>query len=111
MAAFSIVVTIKTVRRHAMTSRRTFLAGGVLTALLTQSACAQTSPLPTPAMQAIIDKDTSRKFGDAPLDGGPYASDLSPALEAAAIDKALRKVADWQLARSQPHWDRIWTST
>jgi unsaturated rhamnogalacturonyl hydrolase len=73
---------------------------------------AQTSyPLPTPAMQAIIDKDTSRHFGDAPLDAGPLATDLSPALEPAAIDKVLRKVADWQLARSKPHWDRIWTSS
>ena len=73
---------------------------------------AQTSyPLPTAAMQAIIDKDTSRHFGDAPLDAGPLATDLSAALEPAAIDKVLRKVADWQLARSKPHWDRIWTSS
>lgn len=68
-------------------------------------------PLPTPAMQAIIDKDTSRHFGDAPLDAGPLATDLSAALEPAVIDKVLRKVADWQLARSKPHWDRIWTSS
>lgn len=71
---------------------------------------AQSYPLPTAAMQAIIDKDTSRHFGDAPLDAGPLATDLSPALNAAAIDKVLRKVADWQLARSRPHWDRLWTS-
>ena len=93
-----------------MPYRRTFVAS-VLAALLTQTACAHTYPLPTPAMQAIIDKDTSRRFGDAPVDAGAYASDLSPAIEAAAIDKALRRVADWQLKRSQPHWDRIWTST
>jgi unsaturated rhamnogalacturonyl hydrolase len=67
-------------------------------------------PLPTPAMQAIVDKDTSRHFGDAPADGGPLAGDLSPALEPAAIERALRKVADWQLARTQRHIDRIWTS-
>ncbi|MES2898926.1 MAG: glycoside hydrolase family 88 protein [Pseudomonadota bacterium] len=71
----------------------------------------QKYPLPTPEMQAIIDKDTSRHFGDAPLDGGPMATDLSPALEARAIDKALRKVADWQLARTMQHLDRIWTSS
>ena len=71
----------------------------------------QQYPLPTPAMQAIVDKDTSRFFGDAPASAGPYATDLSAALEPAAVDKALRKVADWQLARSQPHFDRIWTST
>jgi rhamnogalacturonyl hydrolase YesR len=68
-------------------------------------------PLPTPAMQAIVDKDTSRHFGDAPADGGPLATDLSAALQPAAIDKALRKVADWQLARTVPHLDRIWTSS
>ncbi|WP_082488878.1 glycoside hydrolase family 105 protein [Duganella sp. Leaf61] len=68
-------------------------------------------PLPTPAMQAIVDKDISRHFGDAPVDGGPLATDLSPALRPADIDKALRKVADWQLARTTPHFDRIWTSS
>jgi rhamnogalacturonyl hydrolase YesR len=74
-------------------------------------ALAQNYPLPTPAMQAIVDKDTNRHFGDAPANPGPLATDLSSALEPAAIDKALRKVADWQLARSQPHFDRIWTSS
>ncbi len=74
-------------------------------------ALAQEYPLPTPAMQAIIDKDTSRHFGDAPADAGPYASDLSAAIEPAAIDKALRRVADWQLARSQPYFSRIWTES
>lgn len=74
-------------------------------------AAAQNYPLPTPAQQAIVDKDTGRHFGDAPVAAGPYAADLSPALEPAAIDKVLRKVADWQLARSQPYWDRIWTSS
>lgn len=67
-------------------------------------------PLPTPVMQAIVDKDTRRHFGDAPADGGPLATDLSAALQPAAIERALRKVADWQLARTQQHIDRIWTS-
>jgi rhamnogalacturonyl hydrolase YesR len=72
---------------------------------------AQSYPLPTPAMQAIVDKDTGRFFGDAPVDAGALATDLSPALTPAAIDQALRKVADWQLARTMPHLDRIWTSS
>lgn len=71
----------------------------------------QQYPLPTPAMQAIVDKDTSRFFGDAPADGGPLANDLSPALQPAAIDKAMRKVADWQLERTMQHLDKIWTSS
>lgn len=72
---------------------------------------AQQQPTPTPAMQAIIDKDTSRHFGDAPADAGPLATDLSPALTPEAIDKVTRKVADWQLGRSTPYWDQIWTSS
>jgi unsaturated rhamnogalacturonyl hydrolase len=93
-------------------NRRAIVAALGLAAVLPLAVGgAQNYPLPTREMQAIIDKDTSRHFGDAPLDAGPYASDLSPALEAKAIDKALRKVADWQLARSQAHWDRIWTSS
>lgn len=78
--------------------------------VLAASLHAQTAnPLPTPAMQAGIDKDNGRHFGDSPADGGPIATDLSPALTPADIDKAIRKVADWQLARSQPYFDRIWT--
>lgn len=93
-----------------MMQRLTVMAA-LLASLNAAGAQAQSFPLPTPAMQAIVDKDTSRFFGDAPANGGPLANDLSPALTPAAIDKALRKVADWQLARTMPHLDRIWTSS
>ncbi len=73
------------------------------------TARAQQYPLPTAAQQMDIDKDTARHFGDAPVDPGPIATDLSAAITAPDIDKATRKVADWQLARSQPYFDRIWT--
>ena len=81
--------------------------------LLAATALAQKPnyPLPTPLQQAGIDKDNSRHFGDSPADGGPLAKDLSPELTKAAIDKVTKKVADWQLARSQPYWDQIWTSS
>ncbi len=72
---------------------------------------AQKYPLPTAAQQQGIDKDTSRHFGDAPADAGPLATDLSPAMKIADIDKATRKVADWQLAKSQPYFDQIWTES
>jgi rhamnogalacturonyl hydrolase YesR/lysophospholipase L1-like esterase len=72
-------------------------------------ACAQNYPVPTAQQQQGIDKDTSRHFGDAPANPGPLATDLSPALNAAAIDKATGKVADWELGWSQPYFDRIWT--
>jgi unsaturated rhamnogalacturonyl hydrolase len=73
------------------------------------AAAAQQYPQPTPPQQAIIDKDISRHFGDSPVDGGPMAKDLSPALTAKDVDRAMKKVADWQLDRAQPYFDRIWT--
>jgi unsaturated rhamnogalacturonyl hydrolase len=63
----------------------------------------------TPAQLAGIAKDNSRHFGGDPDDGGPLAADLSPALTPAAVDKVMRKVADWQLTQSEPYFDRIWT--
>jgi unsaturated rhamnogalacturonyl hydrolase len=80
-----------------------------LLAVSSSAMCAQQYPKPTAAQQAGIDKDNSRHFGDSPADGGPMAADLSPALTAADIDKATRKIADWELTRSQPYFDRIWT--
>jgi rhamnogalacturonyl hydrolase YesR len=71
----------------------------------------QNYPIPTAPMQAIIDKDNGRHFGDSPADPGPLAKDLSPALKAADIDKAMRKVADWELVRNGPYFDQIWTSS
>jgi len=85
-----------------------FLLG---TALASLACGAQELPKPTPAMQAGIDKDTSRHFGDAPVDPGPLATDVSPALNTAAVDHVTRKVADWDLARSRPYWDQIWTES
>ncbi len=82
-----------------------------LVLLVTAVCLAQQKPLPqpTPEQQLGINKDISRHFGSAPTDPGPFATDLSPALTPAAIDKATRKVADWQLAVAQPYFDRIWT--
>jgi unsaturated rhamnogalacturonyl hydrolase len=62
----------------------------------------------TPQEQAGIDKDISRHFGDAPADPGPKA-DLSGLLRPADVRAAMRKVADWELDRSRPYFDRIWT--
>src|SRR6185312_9654804 len=58
--------------------------------------------------QQGIDRDIARHFGDAPVNPGPKAH-LSGAMETSAIRAAMRKVADWQLDRSQPYFDRIWT--
>jgi rhamnogalacturonyl hydrolase YesR len=47
--------------------------------------------------------------GDAPLDPGPLANNLSPALKPAAIQAAMRKVADWQSARIAGTPSQDWT--
>jgi len=63
----------------------------------------------TPQQLAGIAKDNSRHFGDDPDDAGPIATDLSASLDPAAVGNAMRKVGDWQMARSEQYFDRIWT--
>jgi unsaturated rhamnogalacturonyl hydrolase len=92
------------VRRIRSRAGTVLLLGGML--LATGHLTAQSL---TPEETANIQKDTSRHFGDAPQDPGPRASDLSTAMDPGAVKAAMRKVADWQLARSQPYFDRIWT--
>lgn len=65
--------------------------------------------LPTPAQQIGIDRDNSRHFGSDPDDPGPIAINLSATLKPQAIETAMRKVADWELAQSQPYFGNIWT--
>lgn len=62
----------------------------------------------TPQEQRGIDDDIAQHFGDAPQDPGPPAH-LSPSMRPAAVRAAMRKVADWELSRSQPYFDRTWT--
>ena len=87
------------------------LAGIYLGEMLPQRAAAQQVSYEhaTPQQLAGIAKDNSRHFGDDPDDGGPIATDLSASLDPAAVGKAMRKVGDWQLTRSQEYFDRIWT--
>lgn len=47
--------------------------------------------------------------GDAPDVAPPLASDLSPELTRPAVEKAVKKVADWQLARVKKDFNRDWT--
>ncbi len=47
--------------------------------------------------------------GDAPLDAGPLATDLSSDLKPAAIRAAMRKVANWQSARVADTPSQDWT--
>jgi len=63
----------------------------------------------TPKEQQNIATNEVRHFGDAPDNPGPLATDLSYSIKPKAVAKAMRKVADWQLERSQQYFDRIWT--
>ena len=89
-------------------------------ALHAQSASAGRSPAEnqpasaasaiTPQEQAGIDRDISRHFGSAPANPGPKAK-LSGSLRPADVRAAMRKVAEWELEREQPYFDRIWTES
>ena len=58
--------------------------------------------------QIGIDRDLAEHNGDAPADPGPKAH-LSSALKPEDMRAAMRKVADWELARAQPYFDQTWT--
>jgi rhamnogalacturonyl hydrolase YesR len=47
--------------------------------------------------------------GDAPAQVPPLAKDLSPKFKRSDVEKALRKVADWQLDRARPDFNKDWT--
>ena len=107
------------------------VAAGVCVGAIEERAVAQApasppqltdTPVAPPNTEAMrvagITKDNSRHFGSDPDDPGPLATDLSPAMKKEAVEKAMRKVADWQLGQSQkwftvvdkPLLDgRIWT--
>jgi rhamnogalacturonyl hydrolase YesR len=48
-------------------------------------------------------------IGDSPDDPGPLVQNLSPRLKPAAIQAAMKKVADWQLRVAEPKFNRQWT--
>lgn len=47
--------------------------------------------------------------GDVAADPGPLATDLSPALKARDVQKAMRKVADWQVRTAENRFSADWT--
>ena len=96
-------------RKRMRTAMQRFLLTAMLlaaTPLLAQTAAA--TPAISPQDQKGIDGDVNRHFGDAPADPGPRAK-LSGSMRPADVRAATRKVADWELAWSQPYFDRIWT--
>ncbi len=71
--------------------------------LLSPAAISFTAPA-----QDLRDVD-EHMAGDAPENPGPLARDLSPNLTHAAVKAAMRKVADWQLARVKDEASQDWT--
>jgi rhamnogalacturonyl hydrolase YesR len=67
------------------------------------SSFAQTTPAaaPSPVERAHV--------GDAPDDPGPLSTGLSPELKPKPIDAAMKKVADWQVAVAEQHFNKQWT--
>jgi unsaturated rhamnogalacturonyl hydrolase len=64
---------------------------------------AQTSPAAAPSS---VERE---HVGDSPDDPGPVATGLSAELKPKAIDAAIKKVADWQVAVAEPHFNKQWT--
>lgn len=62
---------------------------------------------------SLAGENTASEFlgavGDAPDVAPPLATDLSPELTRAAVEKATLKVADWQLQRVRNDFNRDWT--
>src|SRR5271170_5880878 len=82
------------------------LRGVILSAFLcaaTLISFAQTTPVPTPASVERA------HVGDSPDDPGALATGLSSELKAKAIDAAMKKVADWQVAVAEPNFNKQWT--
>jgi rhamnogalacturonyl hydrolase YesR len=84
--------------------KKVFLIATALVGL-SAVALAQTATEKSAAAVAVDRAAT----GDAPDDPGPLATDLSPELKPKAIEAAMTKVADWQLAVAQPKFNQQWT--
>jgi rhamnogalacturonyl hydrolase YesR len=96
-----------------MESRGAVMAIGFTLALVAAGAsrapAESASPITIPAADLhSAASNEKRHFGDAPDAEGPLAG-LSGEMKPDAIVAAARKVADWELARSQPYFGDSWT--
>ena len=78
----------------------------VLCSIHTPQMLAQVSA-PAPAVE-LTKQERWTYVGDSE-ESGPLASNLSASLRKPDVDRAMRKVADWQLKRVQEHWSQDWT--
>lgn len=111
----SLVVSASFQQRTDMasgkTGRRTGLIGALTLGVFLGAACAassaQTAPAIAPAQKVVpVDGNAA---GDAPDNPGPLATGLSSEITPKAIDAAMKKVADWQVAYAEPHFNKQWT--
>lgn len=79
----------------------------VLTATLLLSCLSAPFGLLT-TLPALAD-ERSPYIGDNPENPGSLDTTLSPALKHKAVRAAMKKVADWELARTEGHLDPDWT--
>jgi rhamnogalacturonyl hydrolase YesR len=76
----------------------------VLAGLVAMFAFTRTLSAQAPAAQAQADPS-----GDDAANPGPLAADLSPTLKPRAVQKAMRRVADWQLRTAEGRFSTDWT--
>ena len=98
--------------KYALARTPLLLSLLVVSPLMPAHSRAQTSPSKVPAIspaeQQGIDRDTAQHFGDAPPNPAPRAR-LSGSTRPGAVRAAMSRVADWELNRAQPYFDRTWT--
>lgn len=87
-----------------MNPARLIAASLAFAAFLFAAPSAHPQAISTPP--STVDREV---VGDAPDNPGPLATNLSPALKPAAIRRAMKQVADWQLRVAQPHFNSQWT--
>jgi rhamnogalacturonyl hydrolase YesR len=86
--------------KQASHLRRVVTAATVVALALCGSTC--------PALQAPAENQHRASPGDSPDNPGPLAH-LSGSLHPKDVKKAMRKVADWQLAKVQSEYSQDWT--
>ena len=80
-----------------------------LALLLASLAAAPLAVATLPAQNSIPASQPIPQVGDNPTDPGPLANDLSPALDPKNIKAAIKRVADWQLAKVADTPSQDWT--
>ena len=97
--AMSIVSPIS-LRSDCKSTLLRYVALGLFLGATCFSTLAQTTPASAPVS---VERES---VGDAPDNPGPLATGISSELKPKAIDAAMKKVADWQIAVAEPHFNK-----